>query len=232
MSLFRIPFLAATLAGTHITYTSPAAPPKGYERIEERTNIKPSRFVPFSKGVFWAFAIAEFTTIFAPLTPWPGLSYVALSVLVFKDHPVQLFLTPLSVFGAILSAFGGFIRWDCYRRMGKQFTFDLSIREEHRLVTEGAYGYIRHPGYASALLTIIGTIFFHGSRGSWLRESGFLDIKAARFIVGIITAILLSPMFILFNRMRVEDQALRERFGTDWDRWAQKVPSWLVPGVY
>ncbi|KAG6856622.1 hypothetical protein H0H87_002372 [Tephrocybe sp. NHM501043] len=234
MTLLKIPFLAATLAGTHITYTSPADPPKRDERIEEKTEIKPSRFVPFSKGLFWAFALVELVSIVAltPFSPGLGVYEFPLCLLVPKGRSVRLFITPLSMFGALLSGLGGFIRWDCYRRMGRQFTFDLSIRDGHKLITEGAYKFVRHPGYTSALMTIIGTMCYHGSRGSWLRESGFLDIEAARYFVSFLATMLLSPMFILFDRMRREDKELKEKFETEWDQWAREVPYWLVPGLY
>ncbi|KAG6864699.1 hypothetical protein C0991_007803 [Blastosporella zonata] len=233
MALLKLPFLFAVIAGAHITYTSPADPPRANERIEDKTKIKVSRFVPISKALYWAFALVELASIVALSFPsTSGVVELALRALVPNGPSVQLSITPLSAFGAFLSAFGGCIRWDCYQRMGRQFTFDLAIRDGHKLITSGAYGYIRHPGYTGAIMTIIGTLFYHGSQGSWLRESGVLDIAVVRYFVGLVALLLLLPSSILLDRMYLEDKALREQFGAEWDRWARQVPYVLVPGLY
>jgi len=48
------------------------------------------------------------------------------------------------------------------------FTFEMSIRKEHILVTSGPYGVVRHPGYTGALLAIGGMLLLHASEVSFV----------------------------------------------------------------
>lgn len=48
--------------------------------------------------------------------------------------------------------------------MGHLFTFEMSIREDHRLVTDGPYAWIRHPGYTSVLCTFMGLGIWHATK--------------------------------------------------------------------
>lgn len=116
--------------------------------------------------------------------------------------------------------------------MGRQFTFELSIREGHQLVTSGPYGVVRHPGYTGILIAFIGMACLHGPRGSWLRESGVLNTEIGRLVVGSVTTMTYAAMGSLRWRMRKEDGALKEEFGEAWERWASRVPYAVIPGVY
>lgn len=144
------------------------------------------------------------------------------------DH-IQIEL--LSVFGALAVAFGGWVRKECYREMGKQFTFQVGIREGHKLVTTGPYAVVRHPSYSAALLVVIGIVCFHSSPGSWLRESGVLNTNTGRILVYGITAILTIPVVMLKRRWEKEDEMLRNEFGKQWNEWAKRVPCAVLPGV-
>ena len=60
-------------------------------------------------------------------------------------------------------ALGGYIRWACYRALGRLFTFEMSIRDNHELVTDGPYGWVRHPAYTGILLIVAGVILWHAT---------------------------------------------------------------------
>ncbi|KAK7458116.1 hypothetical protein VKT23_010024 [Stygiomarasmius scandens] len=79
--------------------------------------------------------------------------------------------SPQLMLGAIMTLIGGFLRSKCYKAMKELFTFELSVRKGHRLVTWGPYTYVRHPSYTGALLAGSGTILsLVVGRGSWARE--------------------------------------------------------------
>jgi protein-S-isoprenylcysteine O-methyltransferase Ste14 len=111
----------------------------------------------------------------------------------------------------------------------KQFTFEVSIQEDHKLVTTGPYAVVRHPSYSAALLVLTGVVCFHGSRGSWLRESGILDTNMGKILVYGITAILTIPVVMIKGRWEKEDEMLKKEFGKKWNDWAKRVPYAVLP---
>ena len=52
-------------------------------------------------------------------------------------------ITALYVIALALGIFGALVRMACFKALGKQFTFDLTVLPEHRLVQHGPYAYVR-----------------------------------------------------------------------------------------
>lgn len=73
-------------------------------------------------------------------------------------HKDAIHITPMFLLGVILATIGGYIRHRCYQELGVMFTFELSIRKDHRLVTTGPYRIVRHPGYTAAFITMAGFV--------------------------------------------------------------------------
>lgn len=141
-------------------------------------------------------------------------------------------LTVPFILGASFVISGGIIRAQCYRTLGPFFTFVQCIRKDHKLVTTGPYAVVRHPGYGSLLMCLVGSCIMHGSPGSWLRVSGMLGVpwvRGATVVGGLITA---TAIPTLFRRAAGEDQFLSERFGEEWENWARRVKCKLVPFIY
>lgn len=61
---------------------------------------------------------------------------------------------------------GAYLRVLCYKSLGSLFTFEMSIRDDHRLVKDGPYQVVRHPSYLGLLLTMVGLFLWHASRVS------------------------------------------------------------------
>lgn len=133
--------------------------------------------------------------------------------------------------GTVLAVAGGFIRYRCYRELGDLFTFEMSIRRDHRLVSSGPYSVVRHPGYTSIMIVMIGVICIHACHGSWLRESGALSTALGRVVVGLYLALVLFITAGLMSRMSKEDEALQKQF-PEWVEWRERVPYKLIPWVY
>ncbi|THU94588.1 hypothetical protein K435DRAFT_779340 [Dendrothele bispora CBS 962.96] len=96
------------------------------------------------------------------LIPWQSKA-------IYIRHVLQP--SPQLILGATMTLMGGLIRRASYKAMKELFTFQLSIRKEHRLVTSGPYAYVRHPSYTGALLAGSGAILsLVLGRGSWFRE--------------------------------------------------------------
>jgi protein-S-isoprenylcysteine O-methyltransferase Ste14 len=96
-------------------------------------------------------------------------------------------------------------------QLDRQFSVYVTIQEDHKLITEGPYRYLRHPRYLGIILFTTGiSLVFR----SWL----------ALLLVATLT-------LVLIWRIRGEEALMRQQFGTDWETYSQK--SWrLIPFVY
>jgi protein-S-isoprenylcysteine O-methyltransferase Ste14 len=95
------------------------------------------------------------------------------------------------------------------RALGKQWSLQARVLENHKLVREGPYRLVRHPIYTGML----GMIVAGGL--AWSHWTGFL-IALLLFAIG--TAI----------RVRSEERLLREQFGAAFDDYKRSVPA-VVP---
>jgi len=128
---------------------------------------------------------------------------------------------------------GGLTRVSCYRAMGRMFTFELTIRKEHKLITSGPYSIVRHPGYTALFMIMCGYSICLMGDGSWLREcSGLaLDGTVTRVLISLWALNLAFVIAALISRTKVEDEMLKKEF-REWDEWARQVPYRLLPFVY
>ncbi|KQS90119.1 isoprenylcysteine carboxylmethyltransferase family protein [Chryseobacterium sp. Leaf394] len=107
---------------------------------------------------------------------------------------------------------GVLIRWMIIRSLGKYFTVDVSIRQDHKIKQDGIYQILRHPSYSFALLTFLG-----------------LGLYLNNWISLIIVFI---PVCIAFRyRIAVEEKALIETFGDDYLNYRKRTKM-LIPLIY
>ena len=149
-----------------------------------------------------------------------------------NDRAQNIRLTPLSVAGLVLVLFGSLLRRRCYQEMGPLFTGALAIRKNHKLITSGPYGVVRHPSYSGILAVQAGLTCWFCSSGSWLRESGVLESTTALLFFCVFGLYMWTRAVVGVGRMGMEDKELRKAFGAEWDAWAHRVPCRLVPGLY
>ena len=154
-----------------------------------------------------------------------------------KDHSTLNFLwvaIPFSIAGAVISSnytefqisdevwtvypgvffilTGIIVRFIIIRSLGKYFTVDVTIRQDHKIMKQGFYRYVRHPSYAFSLLTSLGLGLY---LNNWL---------------SLIFAIV--PPFIAFSyRIRIEEKALIEQFGEEYIEYRRKTKK-LIPFIY
>jgi len=141
-------------------------------------------------------------------------------------------LTPQSTIGMVFVISAGLLRFQCYRTLGRFFTFVVSIRKGHQLVTTGPYSIVRHPSYAASLLITIGMILWFTSRGAWLMESGVLATIAGRTVAFGVMAGASGVTASVCRRVPLEEELLKNRFKEEWEVWARRVPYALIPWVY
>ncbi|WP_336686830.1 isoprenylcysteine carboxylmethyltransferase family protein [Chryseobacterium bernardetii] len=114
--------------------------------------------------------------------------------------------------GEMFILMGIIFRFIIIRSLGKYFTVDVTIKEDHQIKKEGFYKYLRHPSYAFSLLTSLGLGLY---LNNWL---------------SLILAFV--PPFLAFAyRIKIEEQALIEQFGEEYIEY-RKTTKKLIPFIY
>ncbi|KAI0036302.1 hypothetical protein K488DRAFT_41409 [Vararia minispora EC-137] len=132
--------------------------------------------------------------------------------------------------GVALEVLGAAIRMACFRALGVHFTYNLSIRDGHKLVRSGPYAIVRHPAYVGSMCAGAGITFVELSAGSWWREARVMDTRVGQTIAVVWGLLLLFSITVL-ARAPQEDAMLRARFGEEWEAYAREVRWWFVPGL-
>ena len=96
------------------------------------------------------------------------------------------------------------------RTLGKNITPTVETREEHELVTDGPYRWVRHPLYT------VGTSFFMS-----------LAIVAANWFIGLASLVVLVMLLI---RLPKEEEKLIERFGDEYRAYIERTGR-LLPRI-
>ena len=149
-----------------------------------------------------------------------------------RNDSTGIELTLQSTIGMVFITSAALLRLQCYRTLGRFFTFEVSIRKGHQLVTTGPYSIVRHPSYSAVFLMDIGMILWFLSGGAWLMESGVLVSLAGRTVVFGIMVVLSGLTVSVCRRVAPEDGLLKDQFKEEWENWAQRVPYALIPWVY
>ncbi|KAJ7751808.1 hypothetical protein DFH07DRAFT_745298 [Mycena maculata] len=141
----------------------------------------------------------------------------------------NIHITPLFCIGWMAVILGTYIRLACFRTLKEFFTFDLTIHANHKLITDGFYGHVRHPAYTGSLLMTAGLSFTHLTRGNWATECGPLMVPFLGPMIG--TFWFLWTLAVGLSRVNAEDAQMRKMFPQEFEAWAAKVPWCFLPGL-
>jgi protein-S-isoprenylcysteine O-methyltransferase Ste14 len=113
--------------------------------------------------------------------------------------------------GVALGALGYALIFWSGLALGRQYSAEVTIQKDHRLITAGPYRWIRHPRYLGAVLL---------SLGLSLAFRSWVGLAAGLLVLG-----------VLLFRIHDEEALLHREFGEEWERYAQK--SWrMMPGIF
>ncbi|KAJ7018953.1 hypothetical protein C8F04DRAFT_976310 [Mycena alexandri] len=230
-SFAKLPFLLATALFYNHSLIPPTLPPSTDE--QKRTNGLPTIswyervIIPIIPMTYWAFVMTEAAVLLGATwdTNFPT-NFVAKFT---GNHDSVGRITVPFMFGAGLIVAGAMIRFWCFREMGRHFTFALSLRDGHKLITTGPYAVVRHPSYTGGNMTIVGAALTLMQDGSWWFGGGYRTawglFLAANFIV--------SSLLIVrgFLRGSAEDAYLKDSFKEEWQAFADQVPYRYIPSV-
>jgi protein-S-isoprenylcysteine O-methyltransferase Ste14 len=114
--------------------------------------------------------------------------------------------------GCLVIALGVSIRWVAVATLGRQFTLQVTIIKDHRIIDQGIYKSIRHPAYLGSLISFIGLGF---ALENWIS----------------LLILLILPLVAILYRIKVEEKALLEHFGTQYEEYCKRTKK-LLPKVY
>ncbi|KZT05102.1 uncharacterized protein LAESUDRAFT_760550 [Laetiporus sulphureus 93-53] len=240
LALLKIPMLFVAAAAIHVSSAAPNPSPSRQERNRFRTVAASSTAFRASAAIpaliqftIWMLTICESTVIIA--SHYPGVfSRRILTLLTFgaRASPSAITLTSPFLIGFMLETAGSAIRIGCFWHLGQLFSFQTAIRKEHALITDGPYTVVRHPAYAGSLLRTAGILLCQLGRGSWLSESRarYTPQGCICVLAGVVyMAALLATVAV---HSGLEDRELKEKFGKEWEEWAEKTSSKLFLGLY
>ncbi|MEQ1531162.1 MAG: isoprenylcysteine carboxylmethyltransferase family protein, partial [Methylococcales bacterium] len=120
------------------------------------------------------------------------------AALVFKNLawlPIAIDYLPRQGIALLVFAAGLYLRYRAVSRLGRFFTTDVLIHQEHQLISDGPYRWLRHPAYTGLLLAFIGVGLAMGD--------------------GLALLTLTLANFVAFKfRITIEEAVLNKKFGS------------------
>lgn len=134
--------------------------------------------------------------------------YVFTSWFNFADYALPAWL---SWMGVVILVGAIYLLFRAHADLGKNWTPTLQIVEEHKLVTQGVYQYLRHPIYAAVWLTGVAQVLM---LGNW--------------IAGPACLVLFLPVFLV--RVPREEKMMLDQFGEEYRAYMKRVGG-VIPKV-
>ena len=104
------------------------------------------------------------------------------------------------------------VRWNAIRTLGRFFSTNLTIQENHRIIEHGIYKLLRHPSYTGSMLSFLG---FGLSMTNWLSLLLLTIIPWATFI----------------HRTSVEEAMLEKQFGQRYAAYRNRTKK-IIPFLF
>ena len=117
----------------------------------------------------------------------------------------------LRIIGLIVFVVFSWIQVVSYKSLGKFYSQDIVILKEHELVEKKLYRFVRHPQYASQLLSDLGA-----------------GIALLSYLVTPVVILVEIPLFIM--RARFEEKMLLKHFGSQFVSYKKKS-GFMIPFI-
>ncbi|THH27610.1 hypothetical protein EUX98_g6571 [Antrodiella citrinella] len=242
-SLYRVPFLLANLVAGHITTLPPNKDADQDERKKyedgkkalEPLTVMQWLILPLIWAQLYTFQLSEMYITLA--AAYPAVRYTTILNILL---PTYNLMTPLSyrlraspalIIGTCMCVSSCTLRLICYRTLGRQFTFELALKKDHKLITHGPYSVVRHPAYTGQVTFFSGLLLTEFGPGSWWSEAGMWSTTLGKVLGTVWVSTIAFVLYSLVSRVPKEDRVLQKEFGKKWEEWAKRTPYKLVPGV-
>ncbi|HET7145307.1 MAG TPA: protein-S-isoprenylcysteine O-methyltransferase [Anaerolineales bacterium] len=129
------------------------------------------------------------------------LFYSATTWLDFANYSLPVWAGWL---GIVLIGLALLVFWRAHADLGLNWSPSLEIRAEHKLITNGIFGHIRHPMYASQWIWVIAQ-----------------PLLLQNWIAGFLNLLIFIPFYIL--RVRAEEKMMLDTFGVQYSEYMNKT---------
>ena len=113
--------------------------------------------------------------------------------------------------GAVVTVAGLLFGVWARRQLGRNWSREVTVMQDHRLITTGPYAFVRHPIYTGLLLALFGSAIAVD------RGRGFLAVVLV--------------FLALWRKLRLEEQWMRAQFGQAYADYSRRVAA-LVPYIF
>jgi protein-S-isoprenylcysteine O-methyltransferase len=148
--------------------------------------------------LLWVVVILAVNLAYFLPASFPALRFGPTDV--FVDAGLALFIAGLG------------LRWYSIVYLGRFFTVNVAISQDHRLIDTGPYRFIRHPSYTGSLLA-------------------FLALGLCLCNWASLAAMMVPTLLVFSWRIRVEEQALLQALGEPYGNYRRRTKR-LVPAIY
>lgn len=155
-----------------------------YNRLRQQNRVTIDRVTTQEWVLLWLLLVGLVISLLYIFTDW----------LAFADYQLP---TWLGVVGILLLLLSLWLFWRSHVDLGRNWSPTLQIIDQHTLVTNGVYHYIRHPMYASQWLFVLAQI-----------------LLLQNWIAGPANLLLFIPFYFL--RVPQEEQMMIEQFGAPY----------------
>lgn len=136
-------------------------------------------------------------------------TYVATGFPGFADYPFQ----PALAWLGLVCAVAALVMFRLtHKALGRNWSISLEVREDHRLITDGVYQYVRHPMYTAFWLWAVAQAL--------LLPNWFAGLAG---IVGFGT--------LFLGRVGQEEQMMVDSFGDAYRAYMERTRR-IIPGIY
>ena len=143
---------------------------------------------------------------------------VVIPVIVISSYIAQRFYIPIvesqwtGYTGLAIMIIGIVIRLLVIKSLGRYFTVDVTIRQDHQLKKDGFYSLVRHPSYFA----------------SWLSFAGF-GISVNNWISFLLVSV--SALAVFMYRIKVEEEVLINQFGPQYLEYKKSTKA-IIPFIF
>ena len=136
------------------------------------------------------------------------IALLAMLLLLFSQPLNQIIPMPWNLFGTVPVLLGIGINLLADKALHKAKTTVKPFQESTTLITDGVYGFSRHPMYLGFVMILIGVAALLGALVPWM--------------IVLIYTVQLESVYI-----QVEERMLSEKFGASWMDYKRKVRRWI-----